>query len=148
MAIERNLVIYVAGPMTGRPQFNVPAFHRQATRLRGAGYTVVSPTELDDPAFQAWLMSCKTGRETYPSGETWGDFLARDVKVIADRIDAICVLPEWEKSRGAKLEVFVGLLSGKPILMDKNYAESTDQVALIELDRTDVIFTIARSLVI
>jgi len=35
------------------------------------------------------------------------------VKVISDTLGGIVVLPDWFKSRGARLEVFVGLLTGK-----------------------------------
>jgi hypothetical protein len=139
--------IYVAGPMTGLPKFNVPAFDRQAGRLRRNGYTVVSPAELDSPTIREALLASPDGTPTaYTSqGETWADFLARDVKLIGDVIDAICVLPGWSKSRGARLEVFVALLCGKPILEDYNYAEATDQIHIVEMAKTDVVFAIARS---
>lgn len=106
---------YIAGPMTNIPQFNYPAFDRAAQHLRAAGYEVVSPAEMDDPATRAAALASVDGRPGSGSvnGETWGDFLARDVKLIADTVDGIIVLPGWEKSKGARLEVFVGLLTGK-----------------------------------
>lgn len=37
--------IYLAGPMTGLPEFNYPAFHAEAARLRGLGYQVENPAD-------------------------------------------------------------------------------------------------------
>lgn len=112
--------VYLAGPMTGIPQFNIPAFDAAAAHLRGETYwdgitdgyiEVVSPAELDDATIRAISMDSPNGDiatiETH--GQTWGDFLARDVKLLADGgFDAIVVLPGWERSRGARLETFVG----------------------------------------
>jgi hypothetical protein len=112
--------VYLAGPMTGIPQFNFPAFDAAAAALREAGYDVVSPAEMDDPETRAAALASPDGApgSGSSSGETWGDFLARDVKLIADGgLDAIVVLPGWERSRGARLETFVGgALGFLPIL--------------------------------
>ena len=112
--------LYLAGPMTGIPQFNIPAFDAAAARLRAEGFDVVSPAELDDPATRAAALASPDGAPGSGSsnGETWGDFLARDVKLIADGgIEAIAVLPGWDRSRGARLETFVGAaLCGLPII--------------------------------
>ena len=53
--------VYTAGPMTGIPQFNYPAFERAAAELRRKGYDVVSPAELDDPSDKAAALASKDG---------------------------------------------------------------------------------------
>jgi hypothetical protein len=109
--------IYIAGPMTGIPQFNIPAFDAAAEDLRSLGHDVVSPAELDDPETRAAALLSLDGApgEGSANGETWGDFLARDVKLITDGgIEAIAVIPGWERSRGARLETFVAFLNGVP----------------------------------
>ncbi|MDE2106445.1 MAG: DUF4406 domain-containing protein [Patescibacteria group bacterium] len=107
---------YLCGPMSGIPQFNIPMFDRIAARCR-AFYEdeIVSPAELDDPETRKAALASPDGAPGSGSanGQTWGDFLARDVKLVADTIDGIIVLPGWERSRGARLEVFVGLLCKK-----------------------------------
>lgn len=47
--------IYLAGPMTGLPDNNYPAFHAEAARLRSLGYTVENPAENDAPPCGTWL---------------------------------------------------------------------------------------------
>jgi hypothetical protein len=79
--------IYVAGPMTGYADFNFPAFHAAAARLRQAGWEVVNPAE-------------NFGGRTDLPHET---YLRADVILLA-QCDAAAMLPGWEESRGAKLE--------------------------------------------
>ena len=97
--------VYLANKMTGVPQMNFPWFDMAADFLRRQGFEVVSPAELDDPEVRAAALASEDGAlgSASPNGETWGDFLARDVKIIADaEIDAIVVGPQWNESRGAR----------------------------------------------
>lgn len=128
--------VYLAGPMSGIPRFNFPAFFAAAAVLRSQGFDVVSPAETDPPDVRVAALASVDGK-TDASGkvghETWGDMLARDVKYLADGIigreirqedgnilmpgcwpaRGIVFLPGWHKSRGARLEAFVGTLTGK-----------------------------------
>lgn len=109
---------YLAGPMSGIPQFNFPLFDRVATALREKGYNILSPAELDDAKARNAALSSEDGQPgeyEQKSGETWGDLLARDVKLVADEVDGIFCLPGWSASRGANLEVTVALLCDKPV---------------------------------
>ena len=109
--------LYLAGPMTGIPQVNFPAFEAAARMLRDAGHKVTSPHENDPPAVQAAAWASPDGRLDDAgkiAGETWGDILARDVKLVADECSGIVLLEGWHKSRGARLEAFVGLLCDLP----------------------------------
>lgn len=104
--------VYLAGPMSNLPKFNFPAFYAAAAELRAQGFEVVSPAELDDQEDMGAAMKSMDGAPNqHPAGKTWGDFLARDVKLLADQgIEGIVFLPDWQKSKGAKLEAYVGLL--------------------------------------
>ena len=94
----RGKRVYLAGPMSGIKDFNFPAFHNAASDLRDLGVVVFSPAEEGygdgDP---------ETG-ET-PTEEEYRKFLATDVEYIVRHAQAVVVLPGWETSRGAKLEV-------------------------------------------
>lgn len=118
LIVPRPQKVYVAGPMSNVPQMNFPAFDAAAKDLRLRGLEVVSPAELDSPESRAAALTSEDGSpRDYAEGETWGGFLARDVKLIADEgIELIVCLPGWERSRGARLETFVARLCGLQIV--------------------------------
>lgn len=144
--------VYTAGPMTGIPQFNYPAFIALAEQLRSAGYDVVSPAELDDPDDRDAALASPDGimlHYTGTTGKTWGDFLARDVKLLSDDgIEAVVVLPGWERSRGARLETFVAnAMNGLPVYTFDPYRQVLVGVPYLQLVRAwagkdDVSFTV------
>lgn len=116
---------YLAGQMTNLPQFNYPEFFRIANRLREEGYQIISPAELDSPETVEAAMASPDGTlgSGVVNGETWGDFLARDVKIVADQVDGIIAMHNWHKSRGARLEVFVARLAKKPVFLFVEYGD-------------------------
>jgi hypothetical protein len=109
-----RLTAYLAGPMRSIPQFNFPSFLDAARRLREAGYEVVSPAEHD--LEQGFFPFDLTGDEDLSDlGFDLREALRWDLEQVT-KADAICVLPGWEKSSGARAEVAVaaalGLLGG------------------------------------
>lgn len=86
---NREKRVYIAGPMTGLPEFNFPAFNRAAARLRHDGWHVENPAE-----------------HGHVEGAGWADYLRWDISRIAT-CGAIYLLPGWSKSKGAILEVHI-----------------------------------------
>jgi len=133
--------LYIAGPMTGIPAFNFPAFLAEAEAIRAIEtheeiglIEVVCPAELDNPEDRERAMASLDGGVIhYESGKTWGDFLARDIKLLTDGgFDAVVVLPNWHTSRGARLETFVAYLNGVQVVYrdgDSFYAVPFEQLA-------------------
>ena len=112
---------YLAGPMSGIPQFNIPAFDQATETLRSLGYDITSPAELDSVEVRTAAMKSTTGAHAdVVSIETWGDMLARDVKIITDNMDGIVFLPGWHESNGARLEAYVALLTQKKFALYLN----------------------------
>ncbi|MDG9927461.1 MULTISPECIES: DUF4406 domain-containing protein [unclassified Pseudomonas] len=107
LADERADRIYIAGPMTGYPDFNFPAFNAEAERLRGAGWHVENPAE-----------------HGHVDGAEWGDYLRYDIWRLAT-CEAIHLLPGWQKSKGAKLEVHIA----KSLGMKIRYAHGAEPAA-------------------
>lgn len=81
--------LYVAGPMSGLPDFNYPAFFAAAKELEAAGYVVENPA----------------ANET-PDGATWLGFMRLSLVQIS-KSDGIALLPGWKASKGASLEVHI-----------------------------------------
>lgn len=98
--------IYLAGPMTGYPQFNFPAFIDAAEQLRAEGHEVFNPAEADIEEFGAEPFMNSDGSEgsTDSVGATLRHVLKKDCSWICDHAEAIALLPGWEKSSGAGVE--------------------------------------------
>lgn len=89
--------VYVAGPMTGLPDLNFPAFLSRASLLRARGAHVENPAEINpDP------------------GMDWADAMRQDIPRLLT-CDTIDLLPGWEKSRGATLEYHIAQSLGMTI---------------------------------
>ncbi|QPC43477.1 DUF4406 domain-containing protein [Kaustia mangrovi] len=101
--------IYVAGPMRGIPEFNFPAFHAAAARLRAEGHNVFNPAERDIERHGGIDVSkgnAEGCEETAAKehGFSLRQALADDTRYICLEADAIALLPGWETSRGARAE--------------------------------------------
>lgn len=101
--------VYVGGPMSGIDQANYPAFIEMTSRLRRAGFHVISPHEL------------------HPADETqsWEWYMRRDLRELI-RCSRIVLLSGWESSRGATVEHRVA----KDLGMDITYPRDIE--ALLE----------------
>ena len=113
--------IYLAGPMRGIPQFNFPAFHEAAARLRADGHTVFSPAERDierhggvDISADNATGDLKHAAETH--GFSLRVALAEDTAWICREADAIALLPGWAASRGATAEFFLAEALGLKVI--------------------------------
>lgn len=81
--------IYIAGPMTGLPELNFPAFHAAALRIREIGHIAINPAEINPDTSMSWQQCMRAD-------------IAELVKC-----DAIHLLSGWEKSKGATLEAHI-----------------------------------------
>lgn len=110
--------VYLAGPMTGIPHFNYPAFHAAAASLRSDGHEVFNPAEHDIEMFGKDI-SNPTGCAVQAADEHGFDrraALKADLAWICDHADAIALLPGWERSSGANAERALANALGLSIL--------------------------------
>lgn len=104
--------VYIAGPMRGYDYFNFPAFDEAAASLRAMGYEVVNPAEID-----RGLGLDETADDAEVKFEALGGIetaMHRDFGVILE-CDGIVLLPGWEKSTGARGELFVAQTTGRTV---------------------------------
>lgn len=107
--------IYLAGPMTGIPQFNIPAFDRFAAGLAADNHEIINPAAEDPPEVRAAALASETGDLAALEAVRF-DYTAtivRCVQAIMDGAEAIALMPDWERSRGARIEASVAVLNGK-----------------------------------
>lgn len=88
--------VYIAGPMTGLPQFNRPAFHQAALNLSFEHHVPLNPAIL-------------------PDGLTEADYMAVGITML-QRADAIFLLTGWQFSAGARAEHALALKLGLEII--------------------------------
>ena len=94
----RSKRVYVAGPMTGIEDFNYPAFNAVADSLRAQGYQVENPAD-----------------HGIVEGAVWADYMAYDLTRLG-LCGIIALLPDWEKSQGARLEVLIAERLGMKVV--------------------------------
>lgn len=105
--------IYISGKISGKSlQKAEEDFGAYAEIIQAAGHTPVNPM--------------KNG---LPFDAPWEDHMERDLEMLRAS-DAICLLPDWVDSCGAKIELQQALESRMPILNDSNlhlYLELANQ---------------------
>lgn len=85
--------LYLAGPMTGLPEFNYPAFAEAEQRGTELGFEVHSPHKNFNEV------------KTLP----YKTYIRADMAMLL-KCDGIALLPGWEKSKGARFELHVAQL--------------------------------------
>lgn len=98
--------IYISGPMTGKPEYNYPAFNQMAALLRSNGYTVFNPAEIRKPLFQF-------GSEN----ELWIWYMKKAISMLM-KADTVVLLPGWEKSNGVCIELVLAKELGYKIVYE------------------------------
>lgn len=94
--------IYIAGPMSGLPDLNYPAFHAEAARLRALGHEVENPAENPVP----------------PCGGTWTGYMRMALRQLVE-CDVVVLLPGWTDSRGAVIERNLALALSMGVLLPR-----------------------------
>lgn len=81
-----SIRVYISGPISNMPGNNVTAFAQAFIDLGKRGHFPVSPLH-----------------NGLPSAAPWLDHMKADIAMLLT-CDAVCLLPGWEKSKGANIE--------------------------------------------
>lgn len=90
--------VYLAGPMTGMPGLNYPAFNAKAAELRARGWHVENPAENPAP----------------PCG-SWKGYMRMSIWQLTT-CEAIYLLPGWASSKGAAMEYSIAQALGLEVI--------------------------------
>jgi hypothetical protein len=107
-------IIYLSGPMAGRPDLNEPAFRRAAKAIsqHPNQLDVIVPHDIEAPSHEGDCPAsyAKNGPHSAAC------YLRADLAVMLVA-DAVVMMPGWEASVGARLELSVAAACGIPVTM-------------------------------
>ena len=130
--IERKIMniktpVYIAGKMTGLPDFNHPAFHDMELKLSSMGFEVRSPARIDGG-------STDRPRKFY---------LRKAIKMLLG-CESVVMLDGWDESAGACLELDIAMEMGMDVydqslkLMELNAVSEDDWVRIFPEENESV----------
>lgn len=126
--------VYVAGPITGYPHFNFPAFADATRLLRNAGHEVCNPCEHDIEVYGPEFLQASHDDDASKIVELGFDLheaMTYDLGYIINEADCVVVLDGWENSTGARTEVHMAQTIGKPVYTFLTMQEITEQVKTV-----------------
>lgn len=105
--------VYISGPMSGKKEHNRPAFAQAAAALTKQGYAPLDPTQFEE----------------LPAGSRWVDYLKKDLRLLS-YASGLMVLPGWEDSVGATLEVDIAFRLGMPVHKQNRYTKGLGELIM------------------
>ena len=139
--------LYVAGPMTGIKGFNFQNFVDADAALLAGGHTTFNPAVHEiEQGIVPWpeILEMEGTQEELAALDhefSFSEALVRDMTAIAEA-DGVILLPGWQNSSGATLEVAAALWTGKRILT-MEYSEHQQGWMVGELEKDEVYYILA-----
>ncbi|HSW65208.1 MAG TPA: DUF4406 domain-containing protein [Dissulfurispiraceae bacterium] len=108
--MSSKIKVYLSGPITGIESKSAPMFSEAENDLTQQGYHVVNPWKLD-----------------HTHDQKWENYMATDITALLE-CDCICMLPGWEHSRGARLELAIAMNRGMSYIYWKEPSPGCDRL--------------------
>lgn len=104
MTNKKQILIYLSGKITGLPDLNKPKFRSAERTIR---------EELSGHGQYVWVVNPHDLPHEFHD-KTWSSYMRECLKALCV-CNRIYVLDDWKQSRGAALELLVGLVLGIPV---------------------------------
>lgn len=104
--------LYLAGPMRGIPNSNLPAFFAAEKKLKKKGHVVYNPARWNIELFGKKFYN----RKGYISIKDLRKVLAGEIVWLILHARGIVLLPGWKKSAGAKAELAIAKCLGLKVI--------------------------------
>lgn len=111
MPKSAGVIVYVAGPMSGLPDHNVPAFDAARDRLQEAGFATITPPDITRSVGRHIEGIGADGSITEAA---YLELVRLDLRELT-QANAMVLLPGWRRSKGAKIEYVVAVQMGLPV---------------------------------
>lgn len=118
--------VYISGPMTGIPDYNRSEFKKAEDKFTQMNFEVINPHNLFTKEELDEIFS-KVKSKEITEEDAWGIFMKRDIEHLM-KCDFVAILPYWETSRGANLELANAKAVKMPIINADTLQEMTTNI--------------------
>lgn len=111
--------VYISGPMSDVENLNFEEFEKAEVKMKSFGFEVYNPHkffELETKEFHESLKGLS-------KNETWIKYMKVDLIKMLKECEFVLALNNWERSRGATLELFIAKSLGMPVIHHETYEE-------------------------
>lgn len=111
--------VYISGPMTGEENLNFEAFEKAENKIKSLGFEVFNPHKFEELQDEDFISKI----QDLGQNETWAEYMKIDLVKMLKSCDFVLALNNWERSRGATIEIFLAKSLGLPVLSNETYEE-------------------------
>lgn len=129
---------YISGPMTSYQHHNFPLFFRVDEKLKQFDYDPLNPARNTGDTWESAY------QYALDNPQTWEAYIRKDTEAVL-KSDGMVLLPGWERSKGACLEVVVSICIGN-VIYTWHDIDDPGSIKLDPVDRADVYQTALRHL--
>jgi len=111
--------VYISGPMSGITDLNFPEFEKAEIKMKSFGFEVFNPHKFEEQKTEKFLNKIKNSNDN----DSWIEYMKVDIVKMLQECEFVLALNNWERSRGATVELFLAKSLGMPIIHHDTYEE-------------------------